>query len=156
MRLVIQRVLRASVVVTDETVGAIDHGLLILLGIHESDESKEARQLAVKTAQLRLFSDSDGRFNLSLIDVGGSALVVSQFTLYAEARRGRRPSFASAARPEVARPLVETFCEVLADQGVPVEQGRFGAKMEVELVNDGPVTIVIDSADLDQPRRSKS
>ncbi len=155
MRLVIQRVSRAAVRVGDETVGSIGPGLLILLGIHDSDDSGEAQRLATKTADLRIFSDSEGRFNLSVIDTEGSALVVSQFTLYADVRRGRRPSFTAAARPEVAEPLVEAFCAALAEHGVNVARGRFGAKMEVELTNDGPVTLVIDSTALQQPRRSK-
>ncbi len=154
MRLVIQRVSHASVQIGGQTMASIDHGLLVLLGIHESDDSAEARRLAAKTAELRVFSDSEGRFNLSLTDVGGSALVVSQFTLYGDVRRGRRPNFAAAARPEVAEPLVEAFIAALSGHGINVDQGRFGAKMDVELVNDGPVTIVIDSKDLDQPRRS--
>lgn len=155
MRLVIQRVSRAAVRVGDETVGSIGPGLLILLGIHDSDDSGEAQRLATKTADLRIFSDSEGRFNLSVIDTEGSALVVSQFTLYADVRRGRRPSFTAAARPEVAEPLVEAFCAALAEHGVNVARGRFGAKMEVELTNDGPVTLVIDSTALQQPRPSK-
>ncbi len=155
MRLVIQRVTRAAVKVESDTVGSIERGLLVLLGVHDSDDSSDARRMATKTAELRIFSDSEGRFNLSLADVGGSALVVSQFTLYADVRRGRRPGFTAAARPEVAEPLVKAFSDALADQGVHVEQGRFGAKMEVELINDGPVTIIIDSTDLDHSRRAK-
>ncbi len=156
MRLVIQRVTRAAVRVDSETVGEIDHGLLVLAGVEASDDEAEARRLAQKTAELRIFSDAEGRFNLSLLDTGGAALVVSQFTLFGDVRRGRRPNFSAAARPEQAEPLVEAFAAALRDLGVHVETGRFGAKMVVELVNDGPVTLIIDSAELDRPRRAKS
>jgi D-tyrosyl-tRNA(Tyr) deacylase len=153
MRLVIQRVTRAAVRVDSQTVGEIDHGLLVLAGVAATDDEAEARRLALKTAELRIFSDAEGRFNLSLIDTGGAALVVSQFTLFADVRRGRRPDFSAAARPEQAEPLVEAFAAALREAGVRVETGRFGARMAVDLVNDGPVTIVMDSADLDRPRR---
>jgi len=155
MRLVLQRVSRASVRVADETVGAIGAGLLVFVGVSEGDDAAEARRLALKTAELRVFSDAEGRFNPSLLDTGGAALVVSQFTLYADLRRGRRPSFTAAAPPEVAAPLVEAYAAALEAAGVRVARGRFGAQMEVELVNDGPVTIILDSAHLDRPRRSK-
>ena len=153
MRLVLQRVTRASVSVDNEVVGEIDEGLLILVGVAEGDSEAQAAALARKVAGLRIFADADGRFNESLLDIGGSALVVSQFTLHADVRKGRRPSFTSAARPEIAEPLCNHFAEALRKQGVPVETGVFGAMMSVELVNDGPFTIVIDSADLERPRR---
>ena len=155
MRLVLQRVRRASVRVDGTVVGEVGPGLLVLVGVREGDEAEDARRLAVKTAELRIFPDDEGRFNRSLIEVGGAALVVSQFTLYGDLRRGRRPSFIAAARPEIAEPVVECLAEALEAQGVPVARGRFGAHMEVELVNDGPVTIIMDSDDLDRPRREK-
>jgi D-tyrosyl-tRNA(Tyr) deacylase len=153
MRLVIQRVSEASVAVDGETVGAIGNGLLVLLGVREGDDDLTAQNLAGKTAELRIFPDDAGRFNRSLVDVGGEALVVSQFTLYGDTRRGRRPSFNDAPRPEVAEPLVAAFVWALAAHGVRVAQGRFGAHMQVLLVNDGPVTIIIDSDELERPRR---
>ena len=153
MRVVLQRVSRASVSVDSEIVGAIGGGLLVLVGVTEGDTEDEARQLAVKCAEMRLFSDAEGRFNLSLIDTGGEALVVSQFTLLADVRRGRRPSFAAAAALEEAEPIVEAFAAAMRDVGVRVEAGRFGARMQVELVNEGPVTIIVDSDALDRPRR---
>lgn len=154
MRLVIQRVSEASVAVDGETVGAIRVGLLVLLGVREGDDEKTAQRLAAKTAELRIFPDEGGRFNRSLVDVGGEALVVSQFTLYGDTRKGRRPSFNDAARPEVAQPLVSAFVWALAAHGIRVANGRFGAHMQVSLTNDGPVTIVIDSDDLERPRRT--
>jgi D-tyrosyl-tRNA(Tyr) deacylase len=154
MRTVLQRVAAASVTVDGETVASIGPGLLILAGIAEGDDEAEVRRIASKCAELRIFSDAAGRFNLSLLDAGGEALVVSQFTLLADVRRGRRPSFSAAARPEQAEPLVEAFAEELRRLGVATQTGRFGAKMAVGLVNDGPVTVSIDSADLEQPRRS--
>ena len=153
MRVVLQRVTRASVTVEADVVGAIGSGLLILVGVAEGDTESQADALAAKVAGLRIFSDAEGRFNESLRDVGGSALVVSQFTLHADVRKGRRPGFTGAARPEVAEPLCDYFAEALRERGVPVETGVFGAMMSVELVNDGPFTIVIDSADLERPRR---
>ena len=152
MRLVLQRVSRASVSVDGETVGAIGPGLLVLAGVREGDSEAGARRLAAKTAELRIFPDGEGRFNRSLQETGGEALVVSQFTLYGDVRRGRRPSFNDAARPEVAAPLVETYALALEVLGIRVARGRFGAHMQVELVNDGPVTLVLDSADFDKPR----
>lgn len=149
----LQRVSGASVSVDGQVVGSIGRGLLLLIGVAEGDSDAEAKHLAQKCVEMRIFSDDDGRFNLSLLDVRGEALVVSQFTLLADIRRGRRPSFADAAAPEAAERLVEAFASAIRDAGVRVETGRFGAKMAVELVNDGPVTIVIDSADLDSPRR---
>ena len=114
----------------------------------------EARKLASKTAELRIFSDAAGRFNLSLQDVGGQALVISQFTLLADTRKGRRPSFSRAAAPEQAEPLVDAFVEALGESGVPVQTGRFGARMHVEIHNEGPVTIILDSEELERPRRA--
>ena len=153
MRVVIQRVSRSSVSVDGEIVGAIDGGLLVLVGVAEDDTEEEARKLARKCAEMRVFSDAEGRFNLSLIDTGGEALVVSQFTLLADVRRGRRPSFTGAAAPEMAEPIVEAFAGAMREAGVRVETGRFGARMQVELVNEGPVTIIVDSDALDRPRR---
>ena len=153
MRIVLQRVTQASVSVDDHVAGAIKHGLLILVGVAAGDEETQAEALARKVASLRIFADSEGRFNESLLDISGSALVVSQFTLHADVRKGRRPSFTGAARPEVAEPLIDHFAETLRSQGIPVETGVFGAMMSVELTNDGPFTIVIDSADLERPRR---
>lgn len=152
MRAVLQRVSQASVTVGDEVVGAIGQGLLILLGVGIGDSQAEARLLAEKTANLRIFADEEGRFNLSLLDTGGEALVVSQFTLYADTRRGRRPSFSDAAPPEIAAPLVDIFADELRRLGVAVSTGRFGAMMRVALVNDGPVTILLDSAIFREPR----
>jgi D-tyrosyl-tRNA(Tyr) deacylase len=140
LRAVVQRVLRARVTPG----GEIDAGLCILLGVAETDDEVTAVRLAGKVARLRIFEGADGKFDLSLLDVGGDALVVSQFTLIADTRKGNRPSFAAAARPERAEPLFDAFCRELRDLGVPVATGVFGARMEVELVNDGPVTIIID------------
>jgi D-tyrosyl-tRNA(Tyr) deacylase len=153
VRLVIQRVSRAAVRVGDETVAEIAHGLLILIGVRAGDDEATARRLAAKTAELRIFADQAGRFNRSLVEFGGEALVVSQFTLYGDVRKGRRPSFNDAARPEIAEPLVESFAAALEEAGVRVARGRFGALMQVELVNDGPVTLVLDSEELVRPRR---
>ncbi len=154
MRVVLQRVTRASVTVEADVVGAIGSGLLILVGVAEGDTESQADALAAKVAGLRIFSNAEGRFNESVVDIRGSALVVSQFTLHADVRKGRRPGFTAAARPEVAEPLCDYFAEALRQQGVPVETGVFGAMMSVELVNDGPFTIVIDSGDLERPRRA--
>ena len=153
MRVVVQRVSRASVSVDGEIVASIGRGLLLLVGAAEGDGEEAACRLAVKCAELRIFSDAEGKFNLSLRDVGGEALVVSQFTLLADTRRGRRPSFVGAAPPEVAEPLVAAFAQAMREAGAPTQTGRFGAKMTVELVNEGPVTIVLDSADFERPRR---
>jgi D-tyrosyl-tRNA(Tyr) deacylase len=143
MRAVLQRVSRAAVRVDGAVVAEIGAGLLVLLGVADGDEPKAADGLAGKVARLRIF-ERDGRFDASLLDEGGAALVVSQFTLLADTGKGNRPSFTAAARPELAEPLYERFCEALRELGLAVETGRFGAKMEVELVNDGPVTIVLD------------
>ncbi|MBQ3326626.1 MAG: D-tyrosyl-tRNA(Tyr) deacylase [Clostridia bacterium] len=146
MKAVIQRVTSASVVVEGETLGAIDRGFLILLGVHEDDTEKEADLLAKKVANLRVFEDDEEKMNLSMLDCGYSALVISQFTLLANTKKGNRPSFIAAARPEVAIPLYERFMEQLKVNGVgTVEHGEFGADMAVSLVNDGPVTIVLDT-----------
>lgn len=153
MRAVIQRVSEASVEVAGEVVGRTGPGLLVLLGVGHGDSADDARLMAEKTAGLRIFGDEGGKFNLSLLDVGGGALVVSQFTLYADTRRGRRPGFSEAALPELAAPLVEVYAAALRAKGVPVETGIFGASMRVSLVNDGPVTILLDSTTWKQPRR---
>jgi len=145
MRIVLQRCRRAAVVVGGETVGQIGHGLLILLGIHQTDTAAEACKLADKVAGLRIFEDAAGKMNRSVQDVAGSILLVSQFTLYGDCSKGRRPSFMEAARPELAEPLYEQFAMSLRALGIPVATGRFGADMQVELVNDGPVTLVIDA-----------
>jgi D-tyrosyl-tRNA(Tyr) deacylase len=145
MRAVVQRVTRASVAVDGQTVGAIGRGLMILLGVAHGDGEEQARWLAQKIAGLRIFEDDEGKMNLSLLDVGGSALVVSQFTLYADSRKGRRPSFTDAARPEVAEPLCDRFASLLREEGVAqVETGVFGAYMQVEIHNDGPVTLILE------------
>ena len=144
MRAVLQRVRRARVVVGEEVVGAIERGLLVLLGVAPGDTPEGARWLAEKTAGLRVFADADDKMNLSVQDVGGGVLVVSQFTLYGDCRKGRRPSFIGAAPPEVAVPLYEAFVNAVRALGVPVQTGRFGAMMQVELVNDGPVTLILD------------
>jgi D-tyrosyl-tRNA(Tyr) deacylase len=145
MRAVLQRVSRARVVIAGEVVGAIDAGLLVLLGVAPDDSAEDARRLADKVVGLRVFNDSDGKMNLSLTDVGGAVLVVSQFTLYGDCRKGRRPSFIGAAPPEKAVPLYEAFTEAVRALGVRVQTGRFGAMMQVELVNDGPVTLIVDT-----------
>ena len=145
MRVVIQRVQEASVTVEGEVVGAIGRGLVILVGVTHGDAEEDARFLAQKIATLRIFEDAAGKFNLSALDIGAEALVVSQFTLYADTRRGRRPDFIDAARPEAAEPLIERFVGLLREQGLTVATGQFRAKMIVRLVNDGPVTIIVDS-----------
>jgi D-tyrosyl-tRNA(Tyr) deacylase len=154
LKAVIQRVTRASVFVEGEALGQIGPGLAVLVGAAQDDTPEDARRLAEKTAELRIFSDSEGRFNLSLLDTGGEALVISQFTLLADTRKGRRPSFTRAAPPHLAQPLLEQFESALREKGIKVSGGRFGAHMRVELENDGPVTIVLDTVDLERPRRS--
>jgi D-tyrosyl-tRNA(Tyr) deacylase len=144
MRVLLQRVSKASVTVDGAVVGAIDHGLVILVGVGHDDGEEQAAWLAKKVAGLRIFEDAEGKFNLSILDVGGSALVVSQFTLFADTRKGRRPAFIDAAPPEIAEPLVERFAEHLRARGIPVEMGVFGAHMLVEIHNDGPVTIWLE------------
>lgn len=153
MRAVVQRVTRAAVTIDGEPVGAIGPGLVVLLGAARSDGPEQARRLASKTADLRIFADDASHFSRSLLETGGAALVVSQFTLLADVRKGRRPSFTAAAPPEEASHLVDAFVEALRELGVSVATGRFGARMRVELENDGPVTIVLDTADLERPRR---
>jgi D-aminoacyl-tRNA deacylase len=143
VRAVLQRVSRAAVRVDGRVVGEVGPGLLVLLGVAAGDDDAVADRLAGKVARLRIF-ERDGRFDASLLDTGGGALVVSQFTLLADTRKGNLPSFSAAAPPGDAEPLYERFCAVLRTLGVPVETGAFGARMEVELVNDGPVTIVLD------------
>ena len=145
MRAVIQRVKRASVRVEGQTVAEIGAGVLALVGVHLDDAPADAEALAAKIAHLRIFADEAGKMNRSLLDVGGDALVVSQFTLCGDARKGRRPSYASAAPPPQAEALYEAICERLREQGVAVSQGCFGAMMEVELVNAGPVIILLDT-----------
>lgn len=145
MRAVIQRVSQASVVVTGQTVGAIERGLLVLLGVAQGDSTRDAAYLADKTAGLRIFEDDDGKMNRSVEDVGGSILVVSQFTLLGDCRNGRRPGFTAAAPPELADSLYLAFVETLRKRGITVATGVFRADMQVALVNDGPVTMLLDS-----------
>ena len=148
MRLVVQRVTRASVTAGEEALGAIGLGAVVLVGIGRDDGDDAVDRMADRLVALRYFRDAEGRTNLAIGEVGGAYLVVSQFTLYADTARGRRPGFTDAASPEVAATLVERFADRLRGHGVSVEQGRFGAEMAVELVNDGPVTIWLDTADL--------
>jgi D-aminoacyl-tRNA deacylase len=143
VKAVVQRVSGARVRVRAETVGEVGPGLCVLLGVARDDTPANAQRLAEKVARLRIFEDDEGRFDRSLLDVGGEALVVSQFTLLADTAKGSRPSFTEAAPPDEAEPLYQTFCEALREQGVRVATGLFGARMAVELVNDGPVTIVL-------------
>ena len=144
MRALLQRVSSASVTVDGQVISRIGKGLLILLGIGHGDDQAQAEFLAEKTANLRIFEDQQGKSNLSVLDVKGEAIVVSQFTLYADARKGRRPSFTDAALPDAAEPLVERFVELLRGHGVPTQTGKFGAHMEVEIHNDGPVTVWLE------------
>ncbi len=149
MRVVLQRVSKCSVEIDNKTVSEIKGGFLILLGVKNGDTENDASKLAKKISGLRIFTDSDDKMNLSLADVGGSVIVVSNFTLYADCSHGRRPSFINAARPDVSNPLYEFFCEELIKNGVSdVQTGEFGADMKVGLCNDGPVTLVIDSEEL--------
>ena len=145
MRCVIQKVTHADVVVEGETVGEIGNGYMVLLGAENGDTEADARYCAEKIAGLRVFEDENDKMNLSLADVGGSVLLVSQFTLLADARHGRRPDFIQAARPEVAEPLCDTVKAIIEGKGIHVETGRFRAHMQVSLLNDGPVTILLDS-----------
>jgi len=149
----IQRVRRAKVTVAGETSGEIGTGLLVLLGVAENDTEADARRMAEKIAGLRIFEDDREKMNLALADVGGAMLVVSQFTLLADCRKGRRPSFVAAARPELAENLYQVFVDAVAEQGIAVATGRFREHMDVELVNDGPVTLVLESDDLARPRK---
>jgi D-tyrosyl-tRNA(Tyr) deacylase len=145
MRAVVQRVSRAGVTVDGEVVGAVGRGLLVLLGVAPSDTEAGARWLADKVVGLRIFPDDEGKMNRDVTETGGGVLVVSQFTLYGDCRKGRRPSFVGAAAPELAEPLYEAFVAAVRAQGVPAATGRFGAMMQVELVNDGPVTLLVDT-----------
>lgn len=145
MRAVVQRVSRAGVKVEEKIIGKIDRGILLLLGVEESDEEKDLEYMCDKIPNLRIFEDEEGKMNKSLLDVGGSLLVISQFTLLGDARKGRRPSFTQAARPEKAIPMYERFIDSMKEKNITTEAGEFGAHMEVELINDGPVTILLDS-----------
>ncbi|KQX49052.1 MULTISPECIES: D-aminoacyl-tRNA deacylase [unclassified Paenibacillus] len=145
MRVVVQRCKRAEVTVNDTTIGRIEQGLMLLVGITHDDTEQDAKYLADKVAGLRIFEDETGKMNLSVLDTGGQILSVSQFTLYGDCRKGKRPNFMSAARPELAEPLYDKFNELLRSQGIHVETGAFGEMMDVSLTNWGPVTLVIDS-----------
>jgi D-tyrosyl-tRNA(Tyr) deacylase len=148
MRVVLQRVRRASVTVDGTAVSAIGRGYLLLIGIGAADGSDDVDRLAKKVSNLRLFADDAGKTNLGLAEVGGEVLVVSQFTLYADVRKGRRPSWTDAAPPEIAAERVEAFAQALEDRGIAVGRGVFGANMDVELVNDGPFTLILDAASI--------
>jgi len=145
MRAIVQRVSRANVVIAGDTVGDIGSGLVVLLGIAHSDTPAQAQWLAEKIAGLRIFKDAEGKMNRDLVEVSGAMLIVSQFTLYGDCRKGKRPSFIDAAPPSIAIPLYETFINSVKALGIRVAEGRFGADMKVELVNDGPVTLIVDS-----------
>ena len=151
MRAVVQRVTEASVAIDGAVVGRIGEGFLVLLGVGPSDDEAAVQWLADKLAGLRVFADAEGKMNLSLVDRGLGALVISQFTLYGDVRKGKRPGFSGAAHPTVAEPLYTRFCDVLATKGVPVQRGVFAADMKVALVNDGPVTLIIDTPHLAEP-----
>lgn len=144
MKTIIQRVTRGSVTVNNESIAQIDRGLVVLLGISSEDTENDAHELAKKIASLRIFEDPEGKMNLSCLDVKGEILVVSQFTLLADTSRGRRPSFVKAAKPDIAKPLCDHFIKYLQSLGIKVQSGAFGSHMKVEIVNDGPVTIVLD------------
>jgi D-tyrosyl-tRNA(Tyr) deacylase len=144
MRIVLQRVNHARVSIENQVVAEIGPGLVLLVGVGPEDGDVQARYLAEKIANLRIFEDRDGKMNLSLLEVGGSAIVVSQFTLFADTRKGRRPSFTDSAHPLIAEPLVKRFADFLSEQGVPTQSGEFGAHMLVEITNDGPVTIYLE------------
>ncbi|MED4754062.1 D-aminoacyl-tRNA deacylase [Brevibacillus choshinensis] len=145
MRVVVQRTQEASVTVAGEVVGQIEHGLMLLVGITHEDGEKEVEFVADKIANLRIFEDDEGKMNHSVLETGGQILSVSQFTLYGDCRKGRRPNFMAAARPERAEPLYELFNKKLREKGLQVETGRFGAMMDVRLLNDGPVTLIVES-----------
>jgi D-tyrosyl-tRNA(Tyr) deacylase len=145
MKVVVQRAKKAKVTVNGEVVGAIGHGLVLLVGVTHSDTIEDVAFIADKIAHLRIFEDETGKMNLSVLDVGGDILSVSQFTLYGDCRKGRRPNFMEAARPDHALPLYEALNEALRQKGIRVETGKFGAMMEVELINDGPVTLIVES-----------
>ena len=153
MKFVIQRVTHASVEVEEQIVGKIGKGYLVLIGVGANDTKADADKLIRKMIGLRIFSDENDKINLSLDDVGGELLIVSQFTLYGNCRKGRRPEFLSAARPEIAIPMYEKFVAICREKGYHVETGEFGAYMEVESLNDGPFTLIVDSADLDAPKK---
>lgn len=144
MRIVLQRVSQARVSVDDQVIAEIGLGLLLLVGIGPTDGEQQGRKLAEKIANLRIFEDQDGKMNRSLLEVGGGAIVVSQFTLFADTRKGRRPSFTDSAHPLIAEPLVKRFASFLGEQGIPTQSGKFGAHMLVEIANDGPVTIYLE------------
>ena len=148
MRVVLQRVRRASVAVDGATVATIANGYLLLVGIGAADQANDVDRMAEKVANLRLFADDAGKTNLGLADVGGEVLVVSQFTLYADVRKGRRPSWTDAAQPDIAAERVEAFARALEDRGIAVRRGVFGAHMDVELLNDGPFTLILDAASI--------
>ena len=154
MRAVLTRVKYASVTIDGETVGKIGPGFLILLGVGPEDTERECRALAEKALGLRIFEDENGKMNLGLEQIGGEVLVVSQFTLYGNCRKGRRPSFAGAAGPELGEALYERFLAVCEELGYPPQHGRFGADMQVESINDGPVTLILDTDELTGPRRA--
>lgn len=145
MRVVVQRSKQASVTVADEIVGEIDHGLVVLVGVTHDDTEADAAYLAEKVINLRIFEDETGKMNNSLLDVGGQLLSISQFTLYGDCRKGRRPNFMQAAKPQLAEQLYEKFNELVCEKGVKVATGQFGEMMDVQLINDGPVTLIIDS-----------
>lgn len=145
MRAVVQRVSRASVHVDHQQTGSIDSGLVVFLGIHGTDGASEIQWMADKITHLRIFDDKEGKMNLSLMDIGEEMLIVSQFTLYGDCRKGRRPGYSDAAPPDLAEPIYQRFIEEVRNRGIPVATGRFQASMEVELVNDGPVTLLLDS-----------
>jgi len=146
MKIVVQRAKNAKVIVDEKIVGAIDHGLMLLIGITHDDQIEDARYCAKKIASLRIFEDEEGKMNLSVKDVGGAILSISQFTLYGNVEKGNRPSFTSAARPEVAEPLYNEFNKILqAEHGLHVETGIFGAMMDIDFINDGPVTLIVES-----------
>lgn len=144
MKVILQRVSSGRVLVENQTIAEINRGVVLLLGIGRDDGEEEARFLAHKIVNLRIFEDEGGKMNRSLLDVGGAAIVVSQFTLYADTRKGRRPSFTNAAPPDIAHPLVDRFVEMLTNHGVPCQTGEFGEHMQVEIHNDGPVTIILE------------
>ncbi|MBA2173488.1 D-tyrosyl-tRNA(Tyr) deacylase [Halobacillus locisalis] len=147
MKAVVQRAVDASVDVNKETKGAVDHGLVVLLGVTHEDTEEDARYLAKKIPYLRIFEDDDKKMNLSLVDIGGKLLSISQFTLYGDTRKGRRPNFMGAAKPPQAEKLYETFNQMVKNEGVHVETGEFGAMMDVKLTNSGPVTLILESKD---------
>ena len=145
MKAALQRVTQGKVIVNDQTIASIKDGLVILLGVEKADNQEKANALAKKIANLRIFNDENGKMNLSILDIGGEAIVVSQFTLMADTHKGNRPSFINAAPPEIASPLFDYFSEALYKYGVPTQKGEFGVHMQVKLINDGPVTIWLES-----------